>query len=96
MKLEMLHSIMFRSLTADFTQTRQYTCKTRAEIYIRPLKYGTTVTELIFVKPIFGRQLFVKKTLIQNFTQTENVVWLLIQGFGRTDVAYTRGVFFFT
>jgi hypothetical protein len=35
-------------------------CKVRAEIYIRPPKYSTTATELIFAKPIFGRQLFVK------------------------------------
>jgi hypothetical protein len=37
-------------------------CTARAEIYIRPLKYSTTVTELIFAKPIFGGQLFVKNS----------------------------------
>ena len=60
MKLEMLNSIMFRSLTADFTQPRQYICKVRAEIYIRPLKYSTAVTELISAKHILARQLYVR------------------------------------
>jgi len=59
-KLEMLNSIMFSLLQRNAPKPGSKYVQYRHKFMYAPLKHSTTVTELIFAKPIFGRQLVVK------------------------------------